>query len=151
MNKDVEMLAAKLADWKRRLSERDPRAVGTQVGTLLWRSAFYRSLNEPRKFLLKNEEGEKEANAPLYELIDLGFFVVQAAAIRRLLDKGAISGARGVYSLHGLIRDVIANVDILTRRNVLRVRDLEYDFEPIKSRAFETAHKEAVSGISGDG
>jgi hypothetical protein len=84
-------------------------------------------------------------------MIDAGFFVMQAAAIRRLLDKSPISGPRGVYSLHALIRDIIANADLLTRQNVLLVRGLEYDFEPIKLRAYEILRGPGVAFISRDG
>lgn len=140
---DADIVGAMLADWKRRFGEHDIHSISAQIASMLWRSAFYRSINESRRFLPENKDGQKKANGPLHELIDDGYFILNATAMRRLLDKGAASGPRGVYSLYGLIRDIKTNARLLTRANVLKARNLEYDFEPMKQRAFETARQEA--------
>jgi len=136
---DVDVLKSRLPEWKDRLSGSDVHSIGPQIARLLWRSAFYRSLNESRRFLPDGTEGRKRANESLHELIDDGYFIANLTALRRLLDKGSTSGLRGVYSLLGLIRDVRDNVMFITRANVLEARGLEYDFEPIRQRAREDA------------
>jgi len=153
----VDALKTKLDDWKRRLSERDVHSIAMQLGHMLWRSAFYRSINESRRYALGDNQGEKQGNAPLHELIDDGYFTMSAIAIRRLLDKGALSGPKGVYSLFALIRDIKDHAHLLTRANVLEARGLEYEFEEIKRRAYEEARadkrarKTTISFISGEG
>lgn len=140
---DVASLKANLADWKQRLSGPDVHTVSSQIGVLLWRSALYRSINESRRFLLDDKEHGKKANGPLHELVDEGYFILHATAIRRLLDKGAVSGPRGVHSLYGLVRDIQESAGLLTRSNVLLARGLEYHFEPLKWRAHAEARQEA--------
>ena len=154
---DLEALKTQLADWNHRLNERDEHSIGKQIAHMLSRSAFYRSLNESRRFLPDEKDGNKRANGVLHELIDEGYITVNSTAIRRLIDRSATTGPRGVYSLHGLIRDIKANMKLITRSNILAARGLEYDFEPIRERAIETARREArekghqAFGISRDG
>ena len=74
---DVDQLKLLLADWKSRLSDSDMHSIAVQVAGLLWRSAFYRSLNESRRYLGKDEEGRKQASSTLHEFIDDGFFCWQ--------------------------------------------------------------------------
>lgn len=146
---DVDVLKVRLADWKHRLSDGDVHSIGAQIASMLWRSAFYRSVNESRRFLPDEEDGRKQANEPLHELIDDGYFIANSIAIRRLLDNSPMSGPRGVYSLHGLIRDIRDHANRITRANVLEARGLEYDFEPIKQRAFEDAWARGKHAIGG--
>ena len=117
-----------------------------QIAHMLWRSAFYRSVNESRRFLPNDAEGGKQANATLHQFIEDGFFVGNSIAIRRLLDRSPGSGPRGVNSLYGLIRDIKDQVHLLTRANMLAARGLEYDFEPIKDRAFDEARSKSSGG-----
>jgi hypothetical protein len=154
---DAQALKTKLVEWKRRLSDRDVHSIAQQLGRMLWRSAFYRSINESRRYLLDDAEASKFANGALHELIDDGFFNLNAMAIRRLLDKGPSSGPKGVNSLYGLIKDVAAHAHLITRANVLEARGLEYDFQPIRQKALDDAWAERkarntnASFISGEG
>ena len=59
MNENVRAFGAKLADWKRRLGECDVHSTSAQISTLLWRSAFYRSVNESRRVLPCDRDGGK--------------------------------------------------------------------------------------------
>jgi hypothetical protein len=136
---DVETLKSQVAEWKNHLNARDLHSISTQIGQMLWRSAFYRAINESRRFLTADRDGRKRGNEPLHELLDHGYFVGNSVAVRRLLDKGSASGPRGVYSLSGLVRDIADHVGLMSRANVLAARGLEYDFEPIKRRAFDEA------------
>jgi hypothetical protein len=147
---DVTVLKGKLAEWSGRLCGDDVHSIDRQIGHMLWRSAFYRSINESRRSLPEGVGRTKRANASLHELIDEGYHTMHSAAVRRLLDKASVSGPRGVYSLHGLIRDIRDHASVLTRANVLRARGLEYDYEPIKTRAREEAWKrtKAVGGAT---
>jgi hypothetical protein len=140
---DADQLKEKLKDWKLRLSGDDRHSIRIQIAEMLSRSAFYRGINESRKFLTKDNEGETKANGPLHRLIDEGYVTMHVAGVRRLVDTSPISGPRGVFSLFGLIRDIKDNLALLTRANTLAARGLEYDFGPIQDRAFETARIEA--------
>lgn len=79
------------------------------------------------------------ANGALHELIDNGFIHLNATAIRRLLDRSATSGRKGVYSLYGVLQDIKADVGLITRADSLEARGLAYDFEQIKREAYEKA------------
>src|SRR6266516_444236 len=137
---DVEDLRSRLADWKYRLDGDDVHSIATQIGQMLWRSAFYRSINESRRSLRVDAAGRNQANASLHELVDEGYITIHAAAIRRLLvDKSPASGPKGVFSLYALVRDIGENAALFTRANVLAARSLDYDFQPVKSRAFEAS------------
>jgi len=150
---NVEALKQKLHEWTEWLSGSDVHAISAQIRDLLWRSAFYRSINVSRRFLRGDSCG-KRANGLLHDFIDQGYFTMHAAAIRRLLDKKLPSGDRGVYSLWGLIKDIKENSHLLTRANALEARNLEYNYEPIMERAREEArprpapHGEPVASIS---
>jgi len=133
----ADLLKGKLKDWQERFNGNDVHSIRLQVATMLSRSAFYRSVNESRKFLAEDEDGEKQANGMLHRLIDEGYLTMHVAAIRRLVDRGQSSGPKGVNSLYGLVKDIKDSAALLTRANTLAARELEYDFEPIKERAFE--------------
>src|ERR1700683_5105410 len=147
---EVEIFSAKLADWKLRFDGPDAHCVTRQINQLIWRSAYYRSVNESRKFLIDGPEGGKQANGSLHELIDDAYFIINSIGIRRLLDDGEMSGKRGVYSLYGLLRDINSQARLITRENVLGARNLEYDYVPIKRRAFSAAPANGFAFISGD-
>src|SRR5690348_8868605 len=101
----AEQLKAKIEDWNRRFDGRDPHSVNHQIAHMLWRSAFYRSINESRRLLPKGRDGREKSNGALHELIDEGYFTMASISVRRLLDRGAPSGSRSVVSLYGLVRD----------------------------------------------
>lgn len=64
----------------------------------------------------------------VHQFINRCFFDTQAMAIRRLLDKGASSGPKGVYSLRGLLDDMERNCDSLSRKAILCALELPYDY-----------------------
>ncbi len=140
---DLDLLKIKLDEWAQLLGHDDVNSIGRQTAHMLWRSAFYRSINTSRQFLPENGEGNKKANRILHEFIDEGYLTIHAAGVRRLLDAYSISGARGVYSLPSLLEDIAAHAYALTRANVLEVRGLEYDFEMARARARKESHDEA--------
>ncbi len=134
----IQTLEQKLSDWKDRLSGDDAHAISRQINAMLWRSAFYRSVNESRLSLPKDADGETMANGSLHELLHEGYITIHTVLIRRLLDT-----TKGVNSLYKLIHDIENNAALLTRENVLKVRGLEYDYEPAKTAASEEAFAEA--------
>lgn len=142
----VNEVKSLLVKWRECLSGPDEHSIVTQIGNILWRTAFYRSLNESRRFLPDDSDGGKQANRPLHQMIDEGYIIMNAMAIRRLLDKGEMSGKKGVYSLYGLICEITANIAMLTRENILASRDLTYDFEPIKRAALDKAWRSHPPG-----
>ena len=149
---DIATLKGKLADWKARLDGDHEHSISRQVTSLVWRSAFYRSLNESRKSLPQDDVGEPIANGTLHGFVNEGFIALQTTGIRRLLDK-----SKGVNSLGRLVEDIEKYASILTRANVLAVRGLPYDYTEAKERARETARIAAEANgekafcISGNG
>lgn len=131
---EIQTLKQKLSDWKDRLSGDDPHAISRQLNAMSWRSAFYRSVNESRLSLPKYADGEPLANGELHRLLHEGYITIHTVLIRRLLDK-----TQGVNSLYKLIHDIENNAALLTRENMLKVRGLDYDYEPAKTAAMEEA------------
>lgn len=142
---DVEKLKLKIDDWTQRLHGEDYHAIGWQIVEMLRRSAFYRSVNESRRHLPVDGEGNKKANGYLHELLDSGYITMHGTTVRRLLEDGQTNGPRGVNSLYGLIRDIKDSVEMLTRENVLQARGYVYDYEPIEQRCRQEAWDEAAA------
>lgn len=139
----ADLLKAKLAQWDEWLNGHDSNSITQQIGHMLWRSAFYRALNESRKYVTEDGDGQKKANGPLHEMIDEGYFALHALAVRRLLEKKNVAGPLGVYSLVGLAEDIQGSLDLIDRASVLAARDLVYDYEPIKDQAVAEAQSNA--------
>jgi hypothetical protein len=135
---NARMLLAKLTEWQDLLDGDDRLAIWRQIGAMLWWSAFYRSINESRKFIPDAENGARLANGSLHQLIDEGYVTRHAVAIRRLLDS-----RRGTNSLINLIRDIKRHARLLARGNMLEARGLVYDYEPIKEQRRLEAYQEA--------
>ncbi len=134
----IQTLEQKLSDWKDRFNGDDAHALSRQINAMLWRSAFYRSVNESRLSLPKDADGDLLANGELHGLLHEGYITIHTVLIRRLLDR-----TKGVNSLNKLIHDIENNAPLLTRENMLKVRGLEYDYEPTKTAARKEASAEA--------
>lgn len=133
------MLRAKLKEWQDLLNGNDRLAISKQISAMLWRSAFYRSINESRKFIPEGENGEELANGSLHGLINDGYLTLHAVGIRRLVE----DSRQDTNSLVNLIRDIKKHAKLLTRGNMLEVRGLEYDYEPIKEQRIHEANQKA--------
>lgn len=135
---NARRLREKLTEWQDLLNGNDRLAISNQISAMLWRSAFYRSINESRKFIPEGENGEELANGSLHGLINDGYLTLHAVGIRRLVDR-----RKDTNSLVNLIRDIKKHAGLLTRCNMLQARGLVYDYAPIREQKQLEASQEA--------
>jgi hypothetical protein len=133
-----QKLPEKRKQWLEALSGSDPNSINRQLTQLTWDSAAYRVINESRRLAKpvdpSDPQGRVQLSGLVHNLIERGFFVSQMAAIRRLTDKYPLEGGRSVYSLIGLLDDLIEHRHLITRRSIFDAEKIEYDSMAIEKR-----------------
>jgi hypothetical protein len=136
-------LAEKRNLWLDALSGNDQHSVTRQLIQMAWDYASFRVINEARKLAPAAPDGGVQLNGLMHTLIDRNFFISQAIAIRRLLDKYDLTDpSRGVFSLISLLNDMKKHRPLLTRRALIEIEGLEYDYESLRRRAQEWQQSE---------
>ena len=123
---------SKREQWIECLNGKDYHSIMSQISWMLWNAGAYQVINEARRIAEPAAEGGIQLNGTMHRLIDDGFFVSQAVAIRRLTDTYGLTGERGVYSLTGLLNDMRANCHLMTRAHILAADGLDYDPEVVE-------------------
>lgn len=137
---------AKREQWIECLSGDDQHSVTRQIWTILWNAAAFRVINEARRIAVPTDDGDIPLNGMMHKLINDGFFISQAVAIRRLTDTYPIGGAKGVYSLTGLLDDMKSSAFLMTREHLFAAEGLEYEYEHIKQAAVQYCVDQARAG-----
>jgi len=119
----------KLQEWENMLVGEDKHSISNQIHRMTLDCAFFQCINESRRYAAKDDKGDIKQNRMLCYFIDQSFFKIQLLSIRNLLDKETSTGKRSVYSLYRLVQDMKDNHNLLTRKNILAVRNLPYDYE----------------------
>jgi hypothetical protein len=132
--------------WIQCLRGSDRHSIMHQVHRLIWDAAAFRVINEARALAAPAEDGGVQLNGLTHALINDCFAESQFSGIRRLVDNHSIDGARGVYSLASLLRDMEKMSALMTREHLLSAERLPYNYEPDK-QAFldELASKHATA------
>jgi hypothetical protein len=136
----ISDLQGRLREWTDWFDGDDVHSIQAQVAEMLLRTAFYKSINESRKYLPDDGQGGTIANGLLHELIDDGYVVMHAMVIRRLLDDNKKNSVRSVTRL---LRDIAKHAPALTRHNVFAARNLLYDYAPVHELRYQEAAAEA--------
>lgn len=137
--------------WIRCLDGDDRNTVFKQIYQLIWNTGVFRVINEARKAAPPAKEGGVQLNGMIHRFMDQCFFESQLLAIRRLTDTYPIDGdnrGRDVFSLRALLRDMRQHVGLLTRGNIFRAEELEYDHEAVQQRFEAFSAERARSGES---
>lgn len=142
---------AKRTEWTRWLDGDDRHSVMNQITRMIWDAAIFRVINEARRLAPKDLEGGVQLNGMIHDLINRGFFVGQANAIRRLTDKSLAAGSRGVYSLHGLLEDMEKHAHLITREHIFAAEGLAYDGKPVREAFEEYCQQQERAGNGGCG
>ena len=124
MAQPVKDSKEKFEEWKNMLLGEDIHSIRNQICGMIWDCAFFRCINESRRYAAKDNKGNIKRNEPLHSFINQSFFKTQLLSIRRLTDKRS-----DVYSLRRLIKDIKKNSALLTRKNILDAYNLPYDYE----------------------
>jgi len=110
--------------WIECLSGEDRNSIMRQIHGMIWDAATFHVVNEARRLARPKKGGRVQLGGLVHGLIDKGFLASQTLALRRLADKNALQGKKGVYSLVALLRDMGANAHLLTRAHLLAAEDL---------------------------
>jgi hypothetical protein len=123
----------KFEEWKNILVGGDKHSIRNQIYDMIWDSAFFRCINESRKYADKDNKDERKQNRMVHYFINQSFFKTQLLSIRKLIDKDFNRVQRNklftVYSLYNLIEDMKINKELVTRKNILDSSNLPYDYE----------------------
>ena len=133
----IKELKAKFEEWENMLVGEDIHSIRKQIYGMIWDTAVFKCINESKKYVDKDNEGKIKQNGMLHYFIVQSFFKIQLLSIRKLTDKDFNRVQQNkpytVYSLHNLIEDIKKYKALLSRKNILDVRNLPYDYE--KERA----------------
>lgn len=122
-------LTSKFVQWREWLFGDDTHSIQRQIINMIWDTAVFQSVNEARKYVQTDNEGNPKLNDMVHGFIDHCFFQTQVMAIRRLLDKETREGKHSVFSLYRLVYDMKQNSPLLTRQNILAALDYPYEYE----------------------
>ena len=118
-----------------------------------WDVVTYGVINEARSLAPVDSDERVELSALICSFIDRLFRRNQLTAIRKLIDdevlvaKPTARKDRSVYSLIGLIRDMKSHCELITRENVFRAEEIEYDIQLIEDKANAYRNEQIARGI----
>lgn len=120
-------IGKRVAGWKR-IFETEDNAILKALSSLAWDVGAYSCVVEMVR-QAPAIEGEKQLNGMVMDLLATGFWTGTMQGVRRLVEKMPIQGPKGVCSLGGLIDDVRACREQLTREVfVSGIAGLEYNY-----------------------
>lgn len=123
----------RVAEWKR-IFDTEENAISKRLSQLAWEVAVFSCVVEMVR-QAPEIDGQKRLNGMVIDMLATGFWTGTMQAVRRLVEKEAIRGRRGVCSLGGLIADARLCREQLTREVfVCDIAGLEYDVDAIRAR-----------------
>ncbi len=133
--------------WVECLRGEDVHSVQQQLWKIMWNAASYRTINEARRLAPDAQEGEKQINGMLHQLLDECFVDSQLSAVRRLTDTSSElrdegKKDRSIFSLGALLKDIKEHIDLLTRENIFAAEKLEYGYKVIEARRHDYLFKQ---------
>jgi len=114
--------------WCKCFDDNDVNSINSQITRMLCDYSVWNLINGSKQYIEKDSDGVPLANVALYNSINKWFFETQMIAVRRLIDEYGIEGNRGVNSIMSVLKDMIENVEYLTRENIFELRKLQYDY-----------------------
>lgn len=133
--------------WAKCFLPEDRNSIVQQAYQMIWNATVFRLINHARKMASEDSKGRKEISGTLHHFIDECFFDSQFSTIRRLTDLSALTGREGVFSLLALLKDMKANVTLMTRSHFFIAEGKEYDYEAVEKRSWEYRKKHTTPGV----
>lgn len=134
--------------WKR-VYDTDDNAITKALSKMAWDLAAYSCLVEVVR-QAPGEELRKHLNGMFLEMMATGFWSHTMQGIRRVAERLTIHGQYGVCSLGGLIQDVRAVREQLTREVFVRdIPALEYNYEATRARHWDFVWARHAAGEKG--
>lgn len=116
--------------WVACLDRRHRNSIMAQLYEQTWRHAIYKLVLAARRGVNRDEAGAPMACLSVHALLDKCYLESSIVAVRRLLDRHALDGTKGVHSLRSLVDDMRKHRDLFTRRNWFAVARLPMDAGP---------------------
>ncbi|ACM35478.1 MULTISPECIES: hypothetical protein [Rhizobium/Agrobacterium group] len=121
------------------------------VDDLIWNYAAFRTAIRVVYLANQRDRERPPINQMLFNLISNGYWSSLLLGVRRLLDKGAIKGGQGVYSIRAVLEDIKACRAKLPRRVYVEVlRDCRYDLAKLEEEHWETLKAANGKPVWGD-
>jgi len=139
-------LKVKREQWLKVLAGEDQHSINKQLTQLAWDAASFQVVNEARRLARSDPKGGVQLNGLLHRLLDRGFFIEQVVGIRRLNDTYPLEGKKGVFSLTGLLDDLLKYRHLLNRKDIFDAEGLKYDFDDVKVAHQEYRMKKIEAG-----
>lgn len=104
-----------------------PHSIWTQITTMMWFDAAYRTILEAREYASATTP-TAAINRMIGHMIDMGHFQTQVLALCRLTDPSdPKKPERGIVSVRRLLGDMVAHRRLLTRENCVCYDGLPFD------------------------
>lgn len=122
--------------WKH-IFDTDDNAISKALSGLAWNFAAFSCIVEVVR-AASNEGTGKRLNSMILDMIASGYWSNTMQGVRRLAEREAINGPRGVCSLGGLIQDTRAARGGLTRKVfVEEIAGLPYNYEVVRDQYWQ--------------
>lgn len=139
----------KREQWIDQLKGEDPHAIVTQIREMLWNYALFITVNELKKIYEDKPFKSVGYNSSVSSLFNIGFVTTQALAIRRLIEKPKSDPDWAIISLRSLLKDLKANLHIITRENYVCYDGLPYNYEVVRNRLDSIVFEKEVNKNGG--
>jgi hypothetical protein len=111
----------------------DTTGIHKTVQDLLWNYAAFQTTVQIVHLAGERQDEGPTLNQMLFNLMREGYWSSLLLGTRRLLDRGALKGPQGVYSIRSVVNDVKASRDWLNRKiYVESVQGAEYDNQRLR-------------------
>ncbi len=135
----------RLKVWNEWLKRDKEHSIWTQIHSMLWNDAVFRSVNEARRLAKATPRPTVAFNGPVARFVDQSYVATQLLAIRRLIEKDK----RGdTISLRRLIDDMKANSHLFTREIYVSHDGLAFDPTPARDAYVKRAIAAGGVGFS---
>ncbi len=124
--RSLESYRNKRRDWLSWIETDEHHAIWKVLHSMVWTDVSFRTLAH---FAAGNDDSALH-NPLLIDALYDGHIATQVLSIRRLMD----NKGKGVISLRGLVNDIIANENLLTRENYVCFDGLPFDYVAVQSK-----------------
>jgi hypothetical protein len=151
---EIELLKGRRKLWVEALNSQDKHSIFNQFSLLAFNINSYRIINEAKRLAPVDEKGKVKLNGMLYNLLDNSFIESTLLKIRRLtesytLNSESMDKNKDVYSIVSIINDMKDHSNLLIRKNLFEVENLEYDIELLRKKQSEYERNQLSMGNFG--
>lgn len=131
----VERWRVEFGDPPRPDAEPDLHCINYQIYNMVLNAAVFKLIARSRSLAARRADGSLRVNGLFHRFIDTNYMHTQMLSLRKLLENRKDPPSdpnkkdNSVYSLKGIVDDVLENIQLFTRENVFGVRGMCLDAE----------------------